>query len=589
MNGHRSGQLVQGPTGPGESLLGRRRQRQQEQQERQNQKMMMRRPESSVSVPTNSSSTSVKSSSHTNSGGGLTTSTSSHNYIQRLSVQLPTKRTADLTPEHHLHQLPNNRNSQPQHGTEDILRLVIHVEEEEMSANEKPRSRSDATPSPYPIRRKVSWSEESRPNRLISRRMLKQIGRQRSASLETYSSTGHRAIRIDDDDSMVTTNLSEKLIPTQNSAGSSGHIVVKEFRRSSELLRNILLSLSSRRSSDTSSANSHRTEYSNPHLSGWQSHVVSPVSGTVPGSTVEAPDLQAALQSHRKRRWHVNPAEASPITEPNKCVGIDSSSSPSAGASKLFEAIASGNLKRTRQLLESGVDPNVCNDYGYTVLHWCTVQTPVPWSSILELLEHGCRVEQRDKDGTQPVFLIPNLPKIQQQLVNDAVDYLRKNFTGESFQTKTEDDGCSAGGIDGSGGGLIGSGAGCQTGSGGGAHAGQRAAGYILRRLQQSANTKKQAQQHPQLVKNKSKDQEFLSECDTSRTFEITSIKVSLNFNSTLFAFMTHESIEKFIFQLAELGQSADGSERLCGAAALHSSSGGASGSCSESTSKSGK
>jgi hypothetical protein len=33
-------------------------------------------------------------------------------------------------------------------------------------------------------------------------------------------------------------------------------------------------------------------------------------------------------------------------------------------------------------------------------------------------------VEQRDKDGTQPVFLVPNLPRIQQQLVNDAVDYL---------------------------------------------------------------------------------------------------------------------------------------------------------------------
>ena len=514
MNGHRTGQqLLQGPSGPSESLLGRRRQIQQQQQQHdQLQKMMtmMRRNPESTAAP------------------------ASHNYVQRLSVQLPQqKRTADNPAGH-------RRPQAAAAAADDVLRFVIHVEETD--EEEAPKSPSPALRHhQHQLRRKISWHEESRPNRPGHRKMLKHIGRQRSASLETSCAA---RLAAHDDEGTRSGRLTAPLSTAPHS-GSGAHTVVKEFRRSSELLRNILMSLSSRRSSDSSASNSNnRLDSSNPYLSGYQSHGASPVSGIgVPAATAEAPDLQAALQAHRKRRWMT--CDSSPIAaEP-----ASSNTLNCGGGSKLFEAIASGNLCRTRQLLESGADPNACNDYGYTALHWCTVQTPVPWSSILELLEHGCRVEQRDKDGTQPVFLVPNLPRIQQQLVSDAVDYLRKAFAGDLPPKGPEgEDGCGhSGGIGDSSGAAGGGGGGSGGGVGGGtvfsAYAGQKAAGNIFRRLQASANTKKlqnislqqqqQLQQHPQqqhplLTKNKSKDQQ---DCppemgDSNRGFEITSIKV---------------------------------------------------------------
>lgn len=250
--------------------------------------------------------------------------------------------------------------------------------------------------------------------------------------------------------------------------------MVKEFRRSSELLKNILLNLSSRRSSDSSTASAVRE----------------PTVPTAPAPHVETADLQAALQSHRKRKWADSPTNEVPST----------ACSPSV--SQLFDAIASGDLARVKSLLEAGVDPNATNHSGYSALHWCTVQTPVPWYTIIELLESGCRVELKDKDGTQPVFIIPTLPRVQQQLVQDAIDYLKKTFPAEQMIQEEED--------------------------GAGGH--QKAAGYILRRLQQGGNLRRGALNPlpPALMKNRSRDAtDFMPVEDVSRTgVEITSIKV---------------------------------------------------------------
>lgn len=248
-------------------------------------------------------------------------------------------------------------------------------------------------------------------------------------------------------------------------SSSSKSSIVKEFRQSSELLRNILVSLSSRRSSDSGSSNKMS---SNPYLS---------VNG------IEAADLQAALQTHRERNW-MNPeielvSESSPL-------GCQFSSAD------LFDAVTRGDVNRTRLILQSGMDPNVCNASGFTVLHWCTVQTPIPWLLIIELLEFGSRVEITDRDGTQPVFLLPSLPRIQHQLVKDSFSFLQRSFVEtipELGQQQCQSSRDPAG----------------------------RATANIFRRFQQSTTRK------PPVAKLKSKD---LDASEASNAFDMVPFKV---------------------------------------------------------------
>ena len=178
------------------------------------------------------------------------------------------------------------------------------------------------------------------------------------------------------------------------------HAVVKELRRSSDLVRNVLCSGSSGllRSSDSSDSNVKST--SPIHLFGCQR---------------EAANLDAALAAHRNSRW---------TKQPTKSARGPRGPSGAAASAELFEAVTRRDLNRTRHLLEDGdADANWRNERGFTALHWCVVQTPLPWSFILLLLEHGGRVELRDQDGTQPVFLLPSLSRLQSQLVNDAARF----------------------------------------------------------------------------------------------------------------------------------------------------------------------
>lgn len=96
-----------------------------------------------------------------------------HNYVQRLSVQVPRKSASDA------------------HPREDVLRLVIHVEESSSqrdSREDVPSLTSPlASPSPLDVRRKISWHSDLTCQR--TRQMLKQIKRQRSTSLESLPSS----------------------------------------------------------------------------------------------------------------------------------------------------------------------------------------------------------------------------------------------------------------------------------------------------------------------------------------------------------------------------------------------------------------
>ena len=342
-----------------------------------------------------------------------------HNYVQRLSVQVPRKSAADAHHQHDPH--------------EDVLRLVIHVEESSSQCNSREDVPSAASPwmrypaqagsaedvcayPPLGIRRKISWHSDFSCQR--TRQLLKQIKRQRSTSLESLPFSRPIVSETTAPEETQGLHQPQRLIRSaswrndskrmrhrcgsQGASSSSKTSIAKEFRRSSELLRNILLSLSSRRSSESSVGHNKESESSSPYLC------------SLP---IEAPDLQAALVTHSERQWPQSVAADSPasVWPLMDCRPSD-----------LFEAVACGDLNRTRLLLSSGLDPNASNESGYTVLHWCTVQTPVPWLMILELLQSGSRVEQPDRDGTQPVFLVPNLPRIQHQLIKDAIDFLQR-------------------------------------------------------------------------------------------------------------------------------------------------------------------
>ena len=439
-----------------ESLLGRRRQiqlQQQREDEGRHPKMM--------TMLTMRHKSNTKTSS-------TTTTTSNviprNNYVERLSVQLPVSPV----------QQQQQQRDPSGVGDDDVLRLVIHVEEtqpdDDDDDEEEEEEEDDDDPDEkesFLIGRKVggsSWNEKE------NRRMLKNIGRQRSASLEfkagiitttppprchcpasTEDST--RLTSFDDDEktcpSVVipsTPSVADRLSPgshgqchnsssIRNAVGRS-NVVVKEFRRSSELLRNILLSLSassasSRRSSDGSTVSSFSTAAAAHSPSGPQQQQQQQQQ-TFLSAAESTSYYSSALQAHRKRRWTTNNApqdnsDATTTTTTTTTLG-SSGHAGHTGLLLLFDAIASSNWTLTSQLLDSGVVTDVNaplnESNGYTALHWCSVQTPVPWPAVFLLLENGCRVEQRDKDGTQPVFLVPNLPKIQQQLVNDAFDYL---------------------------------------------------------------------------------------------------------------------------------------------------------------------
>ena len=344
------------------------------------------------------------------------------------------------------------------------------------TTKEQRQQRHQRTATPGPVRRFCS---------------LKQMaGVQRSASLESVSAvsflpsdlsaacgsltTPAAACVPNDDDSRAATSDRDH----QQQQYSS---VVEELRRSSELLRNILLGLSS---SGVRSESSDHGESKNDSITrdgGGGNPTSEPQLGapgkaqrvtyandkliasttTTTSNLMEVvPDLQAALQSHRKRRWfsltEPMPKSSSPSPTSGEAtatlvadaIGVRLDRAAQASQQVLLQAIASGHVNRVRQLLESGsVDPKrpvtTADGGGHChysdLLHWCTAQTPTPWPSILLLLEHGCRrpcfasSKRKTKAGGSDQLLVASddtFSRIQQQLVSDAFAYLIIHYSG---------------------------------------------------------------------------------------------------------------------------------------------------------------
>ena len=338
------------------------------------------------------------------------------------------------------------------------------------------------------------------PVRRIS--SLKPIGNQRSASLESVKSLAAAGSSV----AVAADHHHHHLIHQQQQQQQQYSSVVKELRRSSELLRNILLGLSSKRqppsdsaldtsaSSSSSSSSSAVTaaaaEVDSDSLLKARPTTTTPLpmpsvptasasasasgggGGVQPSSSVRpsisasllevTPDLQAALQSHRKRRWF-SPGESSTTTAvPSQSqtafdptlTTIELKGDDHYQLLLLLQmAIVTGDVTRVRQLVESGtVDPDrpvvipaaeaagQAADYP-DLLHWCAAQTPTPWPSILVLLENGCRCPkrlQRLAFASSSSLSMPvsdgTFSRIQQQLISDAFAYLLMHYAGYSFK-----------------------------------------------------------------------------------------------------------------------------------------------------------
>ncbi len=382
---------------------------------------------------------------------------SGRTYVQRLSVQVPGK-TEIVSPicgsARNTGSIASGSVNVAGISDTDVLRLIIHVEES--------RTRSDSLVDPA-----VACSQTETNGARI-------IHRQRSASLETTSLAGLTPTQLVKNANQVPRRSASLCLDTSfmhsecdsssslaaeaaSFSASPGLAIVKELRRSSELMRNILLGLSSPCSSDSSVSTKEKRK---PSLSNSRS--------------ARTADLQMALQAHRQQRW-LSGASANT----NNSNPLESSVSSRA----LFRAIAANDVARTRWLLDRGVDPNAPNETGLSPLHWCIEQTPPPWPCILILIEHGSVVQLHDQDESKVPHQQTNLCRVQQQLIKDAVQYLR----GSMSDLRPEES-PAANANSGS----------CRDGRDRDSH---RAAANLFRRLQQGATRSKQP-----LAKLKSKD-----------------------------------------------------------------------------------
>lgn len=75
----------------------------------------------------------------------------------------------------------------------------------------------------------------------------------------------------------------------------------------------------------------------------------------------------------------------------------------------LFLAACKGNTAITYLLLKYGAPATVLDGLGNTPLHLATCQRTVNWESVLDFLEYGASISQKNVVGTRSLDLQPTL------------------------------------------------------------------------------------------------------------------------------------------------------------------------------------
>lgn len=85
--------------------------------------------------------------------------------------------------------------------------------------------------------------------------------------------------------------------------------------------------------------------------------------------------------------------------DPNECSSLFSRRH---GQTALMVAAAAGNLRLIKLLLSRGADPSAKDKEGETMLHYACKGSDISSVFVMELLDHGCPIEVKDKSGLTP-------------------------------------------------------------------------------------------------------------------------------------------------------------------------------------------
>lgn len=85
--------------------------------------------------------------------------------------------------------------------------------------------------------------------------------------------------------------------------------------------------------------------------------------------------------------------------DPNECSSLFSRRH---GQTALMVAAAAGNLRLIKLLLSRGAEPSAKDKEGETMLHYACKGSDISSVFVMELLDHGCPMEVKDKSGLRP-------------------------------------------------------------------------------------------------------------------------------------------------------------------------------------------
>ncbi|CAO3680294.1 unnamed protein product [Umbelopsis ramanniana] len=100
---------------------------------------------------------------------------------------------------------------------------------------------------------------------------------------------------------------------------------------------------------------------------------------------------------------------------------------PSIQLANIWTAAGNGQLDRVKELVESGIDTNCHDDFGYTPLHAAASYGHL---DVIEyLISQGGNIDVEDFDGDTPLFVVET-PEVAKFLIEKGADSSHRNHEG---------------------------------------------------------------------------------------------------------------------------------------------------------------
>ncbi|CAG7724464.1 unnamed protein product [Allacma fusca] len=318
------------------------------------------------------------------------------------------------------------------------------------SGNEKDTDDWAAGGPPRRMNRRVSWvsslREPADKNRMtLATKLRKQklrLPRQRSFSLESeleLRTVAKRAVgvagalaSIREARRSISLKSSPLHFPWHFRRESSSVMreggVFAELRRSSEIFRNILLSIAGREESTPTDEDQYDLEGKDLSFSSLlAAHGRRRSERSVSYSSCSWSDVSIGSETLPRKLLSINPS----IPKGLLVVSVESrgrevtfaehyTSSHLMTLPPVYLAACRGRATPMTLLLQFGAKSTINDSLGNTPLHLAVIQSPTPWDPILDLMESGAKITTRNEKGISPLDLLPPLSRLQKQLVADC-------------------------------------------------------------------------------------------------------------------------------------------------------------------------